>query len=292
MGIGSPIDFAQQDQAKCPGILIHSWGNARWFESTESVNDTNENATIIRNEKAETDETESPSTKTISPIRGVRLKGAKANERVIPVLRPSQEETAERILLGTQWKSYDPSGAIIGKLVHRWFEEIRGWIEDFKLNKRKLTSLAAASLTQEEMQQIRVTEWLDRFVRYCEQPSVRSVLSAARYEHWHRPRLLRLEVNNERKLLQLLDGSLLRGVIDRCVVGYDGDQVVRADIIDFKTDQRPEGMDLLYWLQERKKVHFPQLALYRRAIAEQYRLSEDKISIALVLLSEDQVVEF
>lgn len=284
--------FAQQDQAKCPGILIHSWGNARWFESTEAIPGTNENSTIMRNEEAETDETESPSTKTISPIRGVRLKGAKANERVIPVLRPSQEEAAERILLGTQWKSYDPSGAIIGKLVHRWFEEIRGWIEDFKLNKRKLTSLAAASLTQEEMQQIRVTEWLDRFVRYCEQPSVRSVLSAARYEHWHRPRLLRLEVNNERKLLQLLDGSLLRGVIDRCVVGYDGDQVVRADIIDFKTDQRPEGMDLLYWLQERKKVHFPQLALYRRAIAEQYRLSEDKISIALVLLSEDQVVEF
>ncbi|XZE34972.1 PD-(D/E)XK nuclease family protein [Pirellulaceae bacterium SH501] len=281
--------FAQQDQSKSPGILIHSWGNERWFETMQSELEAIADEPETR---SEIDEPKSSSMNTSVTSRGVRLKGARANERVIPVLHPSQEETAERVLLGTQWKSYDPSGAIIGKLVHRWFEEIRGWIEDFKLNKRKLTELAAASLTQEEMQQIRITEWLDRFVRYCDQPSVRNVLSASRYDGWHRPRLLRLEVNNERKLLQLLDGSLLRGVIDRCVVGYDGDQVVRADIIDFKTDQKLGGHDLQAWLQERKNVHFPQLAIYRRAISEQYRLDEDKISIALVLLSEDQVVEF
>lgn len=280
--------FAQQDQCKSAGILIRSWGNARWFETKESLAKTSEGSDEMEREP---DEVASMTMETNLSKRGIRLRGANANERVTPVLRPSQKEATERVLLGTQWKSYDPSGAIIGKLVHRWFEEVRGWIEEFKPNKRKLSDLAAASLTQEEMQQIRVSEWLDRFARYCDQPSVRNVLSATRYDKWHHPRLLRLEVNNERKLLQLLDGHLLRGVIDRCVVGYDGDQVVRADIIDFKTDQRPKGYDLHSWLQDRKNFHFPQLALYRRAIAEQYRLSEDKISIALVLLSEDQVVE-
>jgi ATP-dependent helicase/nuclease subunit A len=280
--------FAQQDQSKSAGILIRSWGNARWFETKESLAKTSEGSDEMRREP---DEEASSSMETNLSERAIRLRGANANERVTPVLRPSEKEATERVLLGTQWKSYDPSGAIIGKLVHRWFEEVRGWIEEFKPNKRKLSDLAAASLTQEEMQQIRVAEWLDRFARYCDQTSVRNVLSATRYDKWHHPRLLRLEVSNERKLLQLLDGHLLRGVIDRCVVGYDGDQVVRADIIDFKTDQRPEGYDLQSWLLDRKNFHFPQLALYRRAIAEQYRLSEDKISIALVLLSEDQVVE-
>ncbi|XZE44614.1 UvrD-helicase domain-containing protein [Pirellulaceae bacterium SH467] len=287
--------FAKQDQGKSPGVLLHSWGDAEWYQESHSKREVTEESELgDANEPREgTIRSDVMSTSKLSngASHRIRLRGAKADERVISVLRPSQKEAADRILLGTQWRSYDPSGAIIGKLVHRWFEEITGWIEDFKVNKRRLKELAAASLTQEEMQQIRVAEWLDRFVLFCEMPGVRGVLSSSRYSSWHRPRLLRLEVSNERKLLQILDDSLLRGVIDRCVVGYDGDQVVRAEIIDFKTDQRPSGVELSNWIEDRKSIHFPQLALYRRAISDQYRLTEDQITMALVLLSEDQVIE-
>ena len=72
-------------------------------------------------------------------------------------------------------------------------------------------------------------------------PSVLLALCSDRYRPWHQPRMLHLEVTNERRLLQIVDGQLLRGVIDRCVLGFDGDRVVRAEILDFKTDRRPES---------------------------------------------------
>ncbi len=273
--------FGTKDQRNSPGILIHSWGDSEWYKDGSGSG--------VSPEAEQTTLGETPEPQTERALK-IQLRGSGERGRGLPALRPSQKESAKQVALGWQWESIDSSGAVIGKLIHRWFEEVTGWIEDFKPSKKHLKEIAASSLTQEEMNQIQVSAWIDRFIAYSQLPGVRNVLSQSRYDAWHVPRVLRLEVSNERKLLQILDDSLLRGVIDRCVVAYDGDRVVRAEIIDFKTDQRPKKLDLQQWVESRREYHYPQLAIYRRALAEQYQLDPKAIQLTLVLLSEDQIV--
>ncbi|MFN7628037.1 MAG: PD-(D/E)XK nuclease family protein, partial [Pirellula sp.] len=132
-------------------------------------------------------------------------------------------------------------------------------------------------------------QWIDKFMAYCESPEIRNALSRDRYSSWNQPQLLRLEVSTERRLLQLLDGALIRGVIDRCVLGIDGDRVVRAEILDFKTDQRSEGEELRAWIEGRKEEHAPQLNAYRRVLCRQFSLHPDLVQSTLILLSENKV---
>ena len=90
--------------------------------------------------------------------------------------------------------------------------------------------------------------------------------------------------------MQIIDDQLLSGVIDRCVLGFDGDKVVRAELIDFKTDMRPKQHDLNKWIRERVEYHGPQLRAYGLALQKQYGLKSEDVDITLLLLSEDQIV--
>ena len=179
---------------------------------------------------------------------------------------------------------------MVGKLVHRWFEEVRTWIEDFRPDKSQLLRIAAAALTKEEMTQLQLDQLANRFLMHCQSPKIREVLSPERYRDWHQPVPLKLEVTNERRLLQSMDGELIRGVIDRCVLGSDSGRVVRAEIIDFKTDVRPDGLALEAWVQERSEYHAPQLNAYRRVICRQFSLHPEMVQTTLVLLSEEVVM--
>jgi len=98
-------------------------------------------------------------------------------------------------------------------------------------------------------------------------------------------------VTNERRLLQIVDGRLLRGVIDRCVLGFDGDRVVRAEILDFKTDRKPESASVLDWSKERSEYHGAQLRYYRRVLSDQFGLHPNDIQLTLLLLSEDLQIQ-
>lgn len=192
--------------------------------------------------------------------------------------------------LSELWHVETNQGAVVGKLVHRWMEEIRNWVEEGVPGKRRLVELANAYMTQDELSQIRVSEWADRFGKYLEVPEVRAVLSRVRYEAWHKPQLLRLEVSRERRLLEQIDGRLVRGSIDRCVLGYDGDRVVRGEVLDFKIDQYVDSQGLDAWIADRIREHSPQLQLYGSVLRQQYGLRADQLDLTLVLLSVGRVV--
>jgi ATP-dependent exoDNAse (exonuclease V) beta subunit len=221
----------------------------------------------------------------------MKIKTDSHAKRTIPWLRPSSlSKRTDHINLGNKWKTQDYAGSAIGKLVHRWFEEVDGWIEDYKPNKKHLHEIASAHLTAEELNYIRIDDWLERFLRYCKMNSIVSCLSSSRYDSWHKPRVLKIEVSTERKLLQIIDDQLLSGVIDRCVLGFDGDKVVRAELIDFKTDMRSSKHELSEWIQERIEYHGPQLRAYGLALQKQYGLQPEDIDITLLLLGEDRAV--
>ncbi len=215
-----------------------------------------------------------------------RIEGAESREAWMAPSRPVESQQLEAVEL---WSAEDTVGATIGKLVHRWFEEIRGWIDDSIPTKKQLLAIAAASLTQEEMSQVRVQDWIERFVGYCQLSSVRSALSEVRYQEWHRPTLLRLEVSTERRILQRMDDGLVVGIIDRCVLGYDGSRVVRAEIMDFKIDAKPGAMELESWVRDRVSVHARQLRAYGRVVCEQYQLAPESVQLTLVLLGANRL---
>lgn len=266
--------FATAEQAAERGAVIKQWGNTDWHSD------------IVAEEVKK-----SAVSQPQMSARRIAIKSDETARRTIPWLRPSSiHQSVDRIPLASKWRIEDRAGAAIGKLVHRWFEEIGGWIEDYKPNKKHLREIASSHLTAEELNYIRIDDWIDRFFGFCQSNSIRECLSQSRYAGWHDPRILKLEVSTERRLLQIVEDQLLSGVIDRCVLGIDGDRVVRAELIDFKTDVRPKKKDLDEWIGERLVYHGPQLRAYGKAIKKQYGLTDSDVELTLLLLGEDRIL--
>jgi ATP-dependent exoDNAse (exonuclease V) beta subunit len=266
--------FASEEQQAEKGAVIQQWGNPDWYKEVAL-----EEPPILT------------AAKPNAPKRKLKIRSDSRAKRTLPWLRPSSlSKRTDLVNLGNKWRTQDHAGSAIGKLVHRWFEEVDGWIEDYRPNKKNLIEIAASHLTAEELNYIRIDDWLGRFLSYCKMDSIARCLSSSRYDAWHRPRILKLEVSTERKLLQIIDDQLLSGIIDRCVLGFDGDKVVRAELIDFKTDMRPAKHELNEWIQDRIEYHGPQLRAYGLALQKQYGLKSEDVEITLLLLSEDRAV--
>jgi ATP-dependent exoDNAse (exonuclease V) beta subunit len=221
----------------------------------------------------------------------VRLKLENTLLRNPQWIAPSQQTSSESLESLTElWKPDDTASSVIGKLIHRWFEEVRTWIEEFEIDKDKLMKIAASSLTKDEMMQLQLDQQYSRFVRYCESPAIRRVFGQERYQAWHQPSNLRLEVSNERRFLISIEDQLIRGIIDRCVLGWDQDRVIRAEVIDYKTDSRPGNVNLETWIAQRVEHHSPQLQLYRKVLCRQFSLHPEMVQVTLVLLNEEKVI--
>jgi ATP-dependent helicase/nuclease subunit A len=275
--------YGTEENSNVSDALIHQSGNPHWYRATIDA----DTADLIMGEK-----------ETAVAMRYYRISLAVSGEtQVIEVVAPSSlkdrdihVESKPATNLGGLWQSDDNQGAVLGKLVHRWMEEIRDWVEDGVPGKKRLAEIANADLTQDEQSQIRIPEWSERFGRYLENREVRNALSRARYDFWHQPQLLRLEVSQERRLLERFEGKLVRGSIDRCVLGYAGDRVIRGEVLDFKIDQYDDSQTLDAWIAERIRVHAPQLQLYGGVLRQQYGLRADQLELTLVLLSVGRVV--
>lgn len=216
--------------------------------------------------------------------------------RHLPGLRPSLASEARHVKLQKALEPAATFGTVAGTVVHRWFEDIR-WINEYQFSRDRERQLALDVLTPEQMPLIHIDDWIDRFERYLENPGVREVLSKEQYRldevRAATGRNLGLSIHNERRILELVDGTLLKGTIDRLVLVEDDSYVVAAEIIDYKTDffelfQR--GANLEEWIELKKMRHRQQLMMYRDSISRMYQLPKERIAMTLMLLSADVVV--
>lgn len=222
----------------------------------------------------------------------IQLHATKPDEltRLRPTTKPSAAGEGRIVALSKVMQNTTSVGAIIGTLVHRWFEEIN-WLEGFQWDRNRMRDLGLKTLTPEEMAHVKIEEWLDQMEAYLELSSVKEGLTRERYRAWSSVGVDRLVVTNERRLLEIFEGTLLRGTIDRLVLGYRGDEVVRAEVLDYKTDRLDDSVSLNDWVKDRVEHHRVQLELYRRVLCEQFRLEPAQISLALILLSGDVLAE-
>jgi ATP-dependent exoDNAse (exonuclease V) beta subunit len=165
-----------------------------------------------------------------------------------------------------------------GSLVHAWLEELE-WLEEFELDHALLTKHrdveSDAAVRAEAAEMLRGA---------LEAPQVREALSRG-------DRAGVLEVLREEEFSMIIseDGveTMLNGSIDRLVLEKEGEVVVRAEVIDYKTD-RAEGDAQL---AERAEHHRAQLETYRSAVAKRYVLDDEQISMKLVFLAPGRVVD-
>lgn len=167
-----------------------------------------------------------------------------------------------------------------GLVIHACFEQIE-WLE--------------SPLSDEEFEKIRCAvrrelfagkplpanfdTYLEGFRRLCGEPQVLESLSAAYYAKNYpglTPRVFR-----ERPYLTPLRGpGRKKGVIDRLVILFDGENAAAADIIDFKSDiEVHRGIDRDEYV--RRMGYDRQLAEYRKYIRTAFSLDDDRIATRL-----------
>lgn len=193
-----------------------------------------------------------------------------------------------------------PGAFALGTALHACFETVR-WLDVDGLPSEERLRARLAPLTQNPAD---VRRAIRRFYEICETPFVSALLSRSKYETCDaidatrsavllRPELEiadpSWDVLRERPFSTLApDGKLWRGTIDRLVLLRDGNRVVGADVVDFKSDRLPNGVAPS---QESLAVYRRQLAFYGEVVSRWYSLPKEKISLRLAFVSEGTAVD-
>ena len=177
-----------------------------------------------------------------------------------------------------------------GRLLHGCFELVT-WLDEAEPTEEQLI----ARLKKIDPTAADFSDVIDSFYAMIQQGNVRSLLSRESYQETYllnfpRPdqqiiQANRLEVENERPFAIQLDGGILQGVIDRLILVYEDDQLVAADVVDFKTDLFVESE-----LPDRINFYKPQLSSYRQATCKFTKLPLEKVSARLLFVESDKLV--
>jgi ATP-dependent helicase/nuclease subunit A len=155
-----------------------------------------------------------------------------------------------------------------GSRFHRWLEELE-WIDNFSRTPDELRALAREVSGADE--------WLEQdlaeFLASLQKRNFRT--------HFTKP-AGSVEVWRERRFRIARGETLESGSFDRVVVWREGERIVRAEVLDFKTSKPTAD------LAARREHYRPQLEAYRTAVAEITGLPREKVVASLFFLEADE----
>ena len=204
---------------------------------------------------------------------------------------PSRLEGGDEILVRSIFESRDNHELRTrGKMLHGCFELVQ-WLDESVPSKEQLVAhLNALDPTIDN-----VAPFITAFYKIIEHDNIRKLLSRSTYQETYLMEFAdsgetmleanRVEVHNERRFAVQSQSTLLEGQIDRLVLVYQGDQIVAADVIDFKSDLIDDSL-----LQGRIEHYRPQLTAYREAVSKSARIPLEKIAARLVFVESGKVV--
>lgn len=186
-----------------------------------------------------------------------------------------------------------------GRVLHALFEQIKWW-EDFQWNQDELRQLVIQAL-QGVSASLNPDAILADFRVALQHRRIRQALSLSSYQRakpWWQPvsnctnraSNLNWQVYNERRILARQDECLLSGAIDRLVLAKKDNQVIAADILDYKSDGLAVGDHAR--LRNLLEDYRPQQEAYRHAICQQYGLPKEAVRIGLVFLASGDVIRW
>jgi ATP-dependent helicase/nuclease subunit A len=272
--------------AKC----IFATGDPRWFEPlpprASGPSPTSDPAAEIK----------------LAPPQAQRTRGLERTS-------PSSLEGGRVVSVARLLEPAPAAAFEFGTLIHAWMQEIE-WLADAAEaggtqaknslpDTSRLSALAAQAapgLFRAADLEAHIASWrkqlalpeVARLLRHSYYADPRSLGVAALPPTSWKPTDITLTVENERAFAIRDGDELLSGSIDRLVLVRRGNEVVAADVIDFKTDAlAPHGP---HQLADRVEHYRPQLDAYRRAVAKLYGLSPPAIAARLVFLATGEVV--
>jgi ATP-dependent helicase/nuclease subunit A len=266
-GPGSRRTFARiVREALVPGVpaieadVLYEHGNAEWYRKPEAPT-----APAAKRPHA-------------GPLE-VRLAPHAERTRMLPRRSPSSLEGDARVDLRLLLDLDTATAMRQGSIAHAWFEAIE-WLEGGSPAEESLRERAREAAVETSSEEIDAL--LARFRRWLQAPAIQRALSRARYPAG-------ASVQREVPFVQRTGEALLEGVIDRLVLVRENGRVVRAEVLDFKTDQL-DGADPAA-LHKRVEYYRPQLQAYRDAVVTLYDLEPPAVSAAVLMLEAGRVVE-
>ena len=248
---------------------LYNKGDTDWFQT-------------LGNAKSESTVADEQLAVVVPPIKEARSRGLESTS-------PSQLEGTNDVRLGDIFETKRSTAMARGTLVHAWFEQIE-WLDEGLPARSDLEQVAR----QLESTGLDVDQVLDDFYASLAHERVQQVLTRNSYRA---PRDLpfptavleelsqhdfALEVRCEQPIAFLDDDKLVTGSIDRLVLMKNGDSVLAADIIDFKTDAVDAGDEAA--LTAKVEHYRPQLEAYRAAVARMFQLSKDRAASRLLFV--------
>jgi ATP-dependent exoDNAse (exonuclease V) beta subunit len=214
---------------------------------------------------------------------------------------PSRREGQAQVALDHLFHPSAGTGMAAGTIYHAWFAMI-GWLEDGVPSSEELLATAQQELMKlPAKERPKVDDLLATFQTWLQDPQITAVLQRSAYAGplqpgypvalaplWT-PRLVPQQVERERPFLIQDESKFWNGSFDRVVWLGDGDRLVAADVIDFKTDAIAPRDD--QGLAARTAHYRPQLEAYRKAIARLGRLPLESIAARLVFTCAGSVVD-
>ena len=220
-----------------------------------------------------------------------RISRTPKSKRGLRFSSPSKLEGGDKIQLSTVFGTLDNEAAMTrGTMIHACFEQVN-WLDEHRPTQKDLTNaLKAVDPTRNDYQ-----SFVDDFEAMLGAESLEHLLTHKYYLEDFVPEFTdpgeimleahRLEVHNERAFAVEQDGELLSGFIDRLVMVYEGDELVGADIIDFKSDPVDDES-----LGQKINHYRPQIEGYRKAVSAFTGLPANKICARLAFVETGKVV--
>ena len=222
----------------------------------------------------------------------IKLRPSDRRRRGLDYRTPSGLEGSGKIDLRRVLRLESVAGMTRGSILHAWFERI-GWLEDGLPDDAELLSVAAKLATPE----IVLPDEIKRFRAMLARPVVRAALSRSGYDE---PAALGFadavradlsdarvtkRLHRERSFVVRDQDALVFGKVDRVTLFYRGDNLLAADILDFKTD----AVETAAQIAERASFYRPQLQAYRQAAAALTGLAPERISARLLFVEPGMI---
>lgn len=302
----------QENREDVPSSLLYEKGDLNWLVRHEQLRLTSERPTpksvAIRLEEVVVPRRNlpriTPSDTKFVPTTVIPTTAIPTTISGITTETPTANQSLQKSLLDTPLltdlpRSSTISPAFWGTLIHLCFEKgfaENPWLDQQEFSGERWDKLKHLKhlIDQKSHHQVSSDQVLEEFLQSCSQPAIRDILSRKTYERNPQSNRLRnpnWKVIAERPVLVRTQAGIISGSIDRLVLMLDGEKVVGADILDFKTDRYVPSRDgsLEEFLVNRSEQYYGQLRTYKAAVARLYRLSLQNIHSAILFTSPGQV---
>lgn len=261
-------------------LTVHESGNLNWHEAYSNEQTSKQQAAATE-QTAESKNLSKFYLPTDASLANSTISHQTRSGRGIANRYPS----AKPDVTGTTFGDYLPTlrqsdAANQGSLIHACFEQVE-WLDAAAA---PTDDLLTNRLRQIDPSVDNVQSAINDFRQAIEQPNTQDLLN-------QKSQLAKLSgdvlvVMNEHKFAVSTDQGLLNGTIDRLVLSIDADQIVEAEIIDFKTDRVTSAT-----AGDRAETYRPQMNAYAEAISLAFNLPADKIRQTVVFTEIDQLIE-